>query len=255
MAHTDTHSTHAHSQSTHIAPPVVDREEWQRERDALLAREKAYTHEGDALAAARRRLPMTEVPPVVLTNDHGSVSLLDAFEGREQLVVYKHMWHAGLPFEGQCEGCTITHWSFKDADDAVYLNEQGISFAVFADGPWSELEPFRNFMGYTAPWYSTHGSEHPFWQTDGTITCLLRRDDRVYVTYETTGRGVETIMGSLRLLDLTPFGRKERWEASPEGWPQDRPARFWRRDGRPTPQWTRPGVGAVPVAAEHHHHH
>ncbi len=249
MAHTDSTET-----QTTAAPPIVEWDDWQRERDALLDREKAHTRAGDAIAAARRRLPMTEVPPVVLEGVEGSVSLLDVFDGRDQLVVYKHMWHAGQPFEGQCEGCTITHWSFKDADDAVYLNEQGISFAVFADGPWSELAPFREFMGYTAPWYSTHGSADRFWVTDGTITCLLRQGDRVFVTYETTGRGVESIMGSLQLLDLTAFGRKEHWEDSPAGWPQARAGQFWRRDGRPTAQWTRPGVGAVAAPAEHHHH-
>ena len=240
--------------STTPTPPIVERETWLQQRDALLAREKAHTREGDAIAAERRRLPMTEVPPVVLTGEHGAVSLLDAFDGRDQLVVYKHMWHPGQPFEGQCEGCMITHFSFKDADDAAYLNEQGISFAVFADGPWAELAPFREFMGYTTPWYSTHGSADPFWETDGTITILLRRDDRVYVTYETTGRGVEAIMGSLKLLDLTPFGRSEGWEDSPEGWPQLGTCWYWRRDGRPTAQWTRPGVAPVPEHAGHHHH-
>ncbi len=244
----------ANADSTTPAPPIVDRATWQQQRDALLAREKAYTREGDALAAERRRLPMTEVPPVVLTGEHGPVSLLDAFDGRGQLIVYKHMWHAGQPFEGQCEGCTLSHWSFKDAEDAAYLNEKDISFAVFADGPWEELAPFREFMGYTAPWYSTYGSDDPFWETDGTITCLLRRDDTVYVTFESTGRGVETIMGTLRLLDLTAYGRQERWEDSPEGWPSNPPGHFWRRDGRPTPQWLRPGVGAVPEHAGHHHH-
>jgi predicted dithiol-disulfide oxidoreductase (DUF899 family) len=234
-------------------PDIVDRETWQREHDAFLVREKAYTREGDALAAARRRLPMLEAPPVVLTDASGSVALLDAFEGREHLIVYKHMWHAGQPFEGQCEGCTLSQWAFKDAEDSVYLNEKDITYAVFCDGPWQEVAPFREFMGYTAPWYSTHGSPDPFWRTDGTITCLLRRDDRVYVTHEVTSRGVEAIIPTLRLLDLTAFGRQERWEDSPEGWPQDPSYQFWRRDGRPTAQWTRPAAGAVGEAAHHHH--
>src|SRR4051812_35582238 len=183
--------------STTPAPPIVDRETWLRERDALLVREKAHTREGDALAAERRRLPMTEVPPVVLTGAHGAVSLLDAFEGRDQLIVYKHMWHAGQPFEAQCEGCTISQWNFRHADVSAYRNEKGVTFAVFCDGPWQEVEPFVPFMGYTNPWYSTFGSADPFWRTDGTITCLLRRGDAVYVTYESTSRGVETMMPSL----------------------------------------------------------
>jgi predicted dithiol-disulfide oxidoreductase (DUF899 family) len=236
------------------APPIVDRETWLRERDALLVREKAHTREGDAIAAARRRLPMTAVSPVLLTGAGGSLSLLDAFEGREQLIVYKHMWHAGRPFEGQCEGCMLSLWNFRHADDSAYLNEKEITFAVFCDGPWQDVEPFVNFMGYTNRWYSTFGSADPFWRTDGTITCLVRRDDTVYLTYESTSRGVEVIMNTLNLLDLTAYGRKERWEDSPEGWPQEPSYQFWRREGRPTGQWTRPGLGAVGEPVEHHHH-
>lgn len=83
-------------------PPIVDHDTWRQERQTLLAREKAHTHEGDAIAAARRRLPMTEVPNVELVGEHGPVRLLDIFEGRDQLVVYKHMFHTGKPFEDQC---------------------------------------------------------------------------------------------------------------------------------------------------------
>src|SRR5688572_15026257 len=115
------------------APAVVDRDTWLRERAALLVREKVHTREGDAIAAARRRLPMTEVVPVPLIGVHGPTSLLDIFQGRDQLVVYKHMWHRGRPIEDQCEGCTLSIWDFQNP---VYLEERGISFAVFCEGPW-----------------------------------------------------------------------------------------------------------------------
>ncbi|HEY5273809.1 MAG TPA: DUF899 family protein [Acidimicrobiales bacterium] len=83
---------------TDAAPPVVDRETWLRARNELLVREKAHTREGDAIAAARRRLPMTEVTDVTLVGERGPTSLLDLFEGRNELVVYKHMFHIGEPF-------------------------------------------------------------------------------------------------------------------------------------------------------------
>ena len=224
-------------------PPIVDYETWQQERDALLAREKAHTREGDAIAAARRRLPMTEVPNVELVGEQGPTTLVDIFEGRDQLVVYKHMFHAGEPFDEQCEGCTIAQWNFQDA---TYLHEQGVSYAVIAEGPWEEVRRFRELMGYTLPWYSAHGADDPVLGGDyGSIACFLRTGDRVFVTYETTGRGVEAIMGSLQLLDMTAYGRQEVWEDSPAGWPQRPTGAFWRRDGRPTAQWTRPG--ATPV--------
>jgi predicted dithiol-disulfide oxidoreductase (DUF899 family) len=237
------------TETTTGAPPVVDRETWLRDREALLIREKAHTREGDAIAAARRRLPMTEVAPISLVGADGPTPLEDIFGGRDQLVVYKHMWHLGKPFEDQCEGCTATIWDFQNA---AYLEERGISFAVFGEGPYEEMAPFREFMGYTHPWYSTYGVEDPAYAGGGVIACFLRRGDRFFLTYETTGRGVEAIMASHKLLDVTAYGRQETWEDSPEGWPQEPTYTRWRKDGRPVPQWTRPGVR--PVGAPHEQH-
>ncbi len=232
-------------------PTIVDHQTWLQQRHDLLDREKAHTREGDAIAAARRRLPMTEVENVELVGDSGSVRLLDIFDGRDQLVVYKHMFHVGKPLEEQCEGCTITQWNFQEAS---YLNEEGVSYAVVCEGPWDEVEPFRDFMGYTQPWYSAFGVDVPPFDGEyGSIVSLLRDGDRVFLTYETTDRGVEAIMGTLKLLDMTVYGRQEIWEDSPAGWPQRPAGSFWRRDGRPTAQWTRPGVTAVD-GPEHHCH-
>jgi predicted dithiol-disulfide oxidoreductase (DUF899 family) len=233
------------------APAIVDRATWLDERAALLDREKAHTREGDAIAAARRRLPMTEVPDVELVGEHGRVPLLDVFQGRPQLIVYKHMWHDAQPFEGQCEGCTATIWDFHDAS---YLEARGVSFAVLSRGPWEELAPFRAFMGYTHPWFSVRHLDEPLLgpETEGAFVSLLRRGDRIYATNWITGRGAEIAMTSLRLLDMTAYGRQEAWEDSPAGWPQEATFTGWRRDGRPVPQWSRPGATAVEASAHHH---
>jgi predicted dithiol-disulfide oxidoreductase (DUF899 family) len=220
-------------------PPVVDRETWLRARNQLLAREKAHTREADAIAAARRRLPMTEVAPVSLVGENGPTRLPDIFAGRDQLVVYKHMWHLGKPVQDQCEGCTFNIWNFHNA---VYLEARGVTFAVFGEGPYREMAPLREFMGYTHPWFSTYGIDDPAIAGGGAIACFLRRGDRVFLTYETTDRGTESIIPSLVLLDMTVYGRQEKWEDSPDGWPQDPTFSFWRTNGRPTAQWTRPGV-------------
>jgi predicted dithiol-disulfide oxidoreductase (DUF899 family) len=225
-------------QATPAVPAIVDRETWRRERAALLVREKAHTREGDAIAAARRRLPMTEIANVTIVGAHGPVSLLDAFEGREQLIVFQHMWFAGKPFEDQCRGCTGTIWNFQDA---TYLEARGVTFAVLCEGLYEELAPYREFMGYTHPWYSVVGVDDPTFP-DEALVCLERRGDRIFLTYQTDGRGVEVMMPALKLLDLTTYGRQEDWEDSPQGWPQDRAQSWFRRDGRPIPQWTRPGV-------------
>ncbi|GAB3839061.1 thioredoxin domain-containing protein [Dactylosporangium cerinum] len=227
----------------------MDRETWLREREALLPREKAHTREGDAIAAARRRLPMTEIEPIALVGAGGPTPLAEIFQGRDQLVVYKHMWHEGLPFEAQCEGCTASIWDFHDA---AYLEARGVSFAVFGEGPFAEMAPFKEFMGYTHDWYSTYGVDDPAYAGGGILACYLRQGDRFFLTYESTGRGVEAIMASHKLLDLTVYGRQEVWEDSPEGWPQEPTYTRWRRDGRPVPQWTRPAV--TPVHAHNPQH-
>lgn len=129
---------------------------------------------------------MTEVADVELVGEHGPTHLLDVFEGRDQLVVYKHMFHTGTPFEDQCEGCTITQWNVQDA---TYLHEQGVSYAVIAEGPWDEVAPFREFMRYQLPWYAAHGLDDPvFGGDDGEIVCFLHIDDRIFLTYRTTDR-------------------------------------------------------------------
>jgi predicted dithiol-disulfide oxidoreductase (DUF899 family) len=89
--------------ATAAAPEVVDRDSWQARIDALRIIEKAHTREGDAIAAARRRLPMVEVDASTpLVGPNGRLTLLDAFEGRQQLIAYYHMWFPGEPAEEQC---------------------------------------------------------------------------------------------------------------------------------------------------------
>ncbi|WP_327181759.1 DUF899 family protein [Streptomyces sp. NBC_01334] len=115
-------------------PPVVDLATWQTARDELLVREKAYTRAGDALAADRRRLPMVELDGTVeVVGPDGPVPFLDLFQGRDELMVYKHMWHDDAPHQGQCEGCTTTARHLKDA---VYLNARGVSFAADGNPTW-----------------------------------------------------------------------------------------------------------------------
>jgi predicted dithiol-disulfide oxidoreductase (DUF899 family) len=238
---------------TNPLPPIVDMATWQAARDELLVREKAHTREGDAIAAARRRLPMVEVDGTVeVAGADGLVPFLDLFQGRDELVVYQHMWHDGAPYERQCEGCTTTAWHLQDA---VYLNARGVSLAILTTGPWHEVAPYLEFMGYSQPWYSVRDVAAPIGGEMGCLVCFLREGDRVFLTYSTTGRGNERVNGSMGLLDMTPYGRMEPWEDKPEGWPVRETCWYWRSaaDGaatwgptsRPVPQWTRPG--ATPV--------
>jgi predicted dithiol-disulfide oxidoreductase (DUF899 family) len=125
-------------------PATVDRATFQAELDRLRVREKAHTRESDAIAATRRRLPMVEVDPnLELIGPHGPLTLLEAFEGRRQLIAYYFMWHPGKPAAEQCEGCT---WVTTQVAELSYLHSRDITYAVFCQGPYDESIRYHDFM-------------------------------------------------------------------------------------------------------------
>jgi len=226
-------------------PEVTDRATWQAQLDDLLVREKAHTREGDAIAAARRRLPMVEVDSSIpVTGEHGQVPLLEVFEGRRQLIVYYHMWDTGKPAQDQCSGCTFCNGQVSEIS---YLHSRDVTFATISEGPYQESARYREFMGYAMPWYSVGPSEDALLagRGFGTLVCYLRDDDRVFETYWTTGRATEAMGSVYGLLDMTVYGRQETCEESPPGWPQfwRNTGEQWRVNGRPTVQWPRLAVG------------
>ncbi|HUZ32743.1 MAG TPA: DUF899 family protein [Xanthobacteraceae bacterium] len=229
------------------APAIVDRSTFQAELDALRVSEKAHTREGDAIAAARRRLPMVEVDAATpLIGERGKVTLLDAFEGRRLLIAYYFMWHAGQPAPEQCKGCSFYTSQVRELS---FLHARDVTYATFCQGPYEESARYRDFMGWEMPWYSAQpesldtllvgrrvGMMH--------IVCYLRRGSKVFETYWTTTRGVEAMDNSYRLLDLTIYGRQEVWEDSPAGWLQlPKGVHPYRTDGRPIVQWPRVNAG------------
>jgi predicted dithiol-disulfide oxidoreductase (DUF899 family) len=227
-------------------PEIVDRAAWQAEMGRLLAREKAHTREGDAIAAARRRLPMVEVDAQApLVGADGRVPLVDVFEGRRQLLVYFHMWHDGKAAADQCEGCTFFT---GHALELSYLHSRDVTYATFCEGRYDESARYRDFMGWEMPWYSVRDSVDALLGDRGVggYACYLRDEDRVFETYWSTNRGTEAGATSYHLLDLTVYGRQELWEDSPEGWPRlyDPGAGAQFRTGeRPTSQWSRIASG------------
>lgn len=238
----------ARSLDTSAQPAVVDRATWQAELDTLRVREKAHTREGDAIAAARRRLPMVEVDPsTMLIGPHGPVSLLEVFEGRRQLIVYFHMWHTGQPAEAQCEGCTF---STTHINELSYLHSRDVAYATFCEGPYEESIRYHDFMGWDVPWYSVPQDAVDSLVAGrhfGILVSYLRDGDQVFETYWTTGRGNEVMANSYGLLDLTAYGRQEFWEDAPAGWPKrwggTAGGNAFRTDGRPIAQWSRLAAG------------
>src|SRR5438046_2116987 len=111
---------------------------------------------GEASAAARRRLPMVEVDAsLTLTGPSGPVTLLDAFEGRRQLIAYYFMWWDGHPAAEQCEGCTFYT---AQVGELSYLHSRDITYAVLCQGPYDESIRYRDFMDWDMPWYSAQAS-------------------------------------------------------------------------------------------------
>jgi predicted dithiol-disulfide oxidoreductase (DUF899 family) len=201
-------------------PPVVDQDTWEAELAELRAREKAATHELDAVAAARRRLPMVEMPEYTLDGADGPVRLVDVFQDKRQLIVYHHMWFPGE--EWQCSGCTgftsqFTRPEFLEAYDA--------RFVIVTQGPIDEALAYKARVGNKMTWFS---SAHSSFGADMgapagggfQVNVFLRVGDTAYRTYNTQGRGVEQLAHTFPLIDLLPFGRQEEWQDSPEGWPQ-----------------------------------
>ena len=180
---------------------------------------------------------------LTLTGPDGPLTLLDAFEGRRQLIAYYYMWYPGRPAPEQCEGCT---WDTTQIAELSYLHSRDITYAVFCQGPYDESARYREFMGWDMPWYSAQPSLDTLLVGRQVglmhLVCYLRDGDRVFETYWTTRRGVEVLDYSFALMDLTVYGRQEPWEESPPGWPQEWED-FTRSNGRPIAQWSRIEAG------------
>jgi predicted dithiol-disulfide oxidoreductase (DUF899 family) len=130
-------------------PEIVDRETWRAAREELLVREKAHTRAGDALAAARRRLPMVEVDATLpVTGPDGLVPLLAVFEGRDQLIAYFHMWHEGASAADQCEGCTFFNGQVRELSA---LHSRGVTYATLCEGPYDLSNRYRDSWAGTCP--------------------------------------------------------------------------------------------------------
>lgn len=210
-------------------PPVVSAEEWEAARAALLIKEKEHTRALDALAAARRRLPMVALAAdkYRFTGPDGEqVGLAGLFDDKRQLIIYHFMLEPGQDW--MCGGCC----TFTDnlALGQWHLNARDTRLILMARAPHEEIEPVRRRFGWTVPWYSSYGSEFndDMGLASFGLSVLLRDGDEIFRTYFTTARGVDRLRMDFNLLDLTPYGRQEEWEDSPEGWPQD-PTMSWLR--------------------------
>lgn len=213
-------------------PKVVSPAEWRASFDALLTKEKALTAARDEMSAERRRMPMMPVDTDYrFVGPQGEVGLLDLFEGRRQLIIYRFFYAPdveGWP-EGACSGCSL----FADsATHPAHLNARDTTFAFVSAAHQERIEAYRLRMGWSVPWYTLIGDD--FSRDFGVeemfgLNVFIRDGEQVFRTYFVNGRGVEAVGHALTLLDLTPLGRQETWENSPAGRPQGEPYIWWRR--------------------------
>jgi predicted dithiol-disulfide oxidoreductase (DUF899 family) len=221
---------------------VVSPTQWQRARKAMTAREKKHMRAGDALAAARRRMPWMKIEKrYTFDGPNGRVSLLDLFEGRTQLIVYHFMFGPGVngwPEKG-CVGCSMVADQICHLD---HLHARDITFAMVSIAPYADIVRLRQRMGWNRwPWYTTA----PEFNRDLDVSdesgnsfgmnVFYREGSDIYRTHFVARRGVEAFGTSWSLLDVTPLGRKEHWQSAPAGTPQGEPYEWWCRHGDYSP--------------------
>jgi predicted dithiol-disulfide oxidoreductase (DUF899 family) len=200
-------------------PEVVSAAEWQQHRNELLVLEKEATRTLDVLAARRRRLPMVRFDnsKYVFETPTGPRTLLDLFDGHQQLAVYQFMDSGPDAF---CPGCT--HFT-NNVTDLATLAEGGVGWVTVSNMHIAQLETYAAKNQWSVPIASSHGTgfSDDCGAGNGFMLSLFMKDDAdAYRTYSTTARGVDRLLFVNNILDLVAYGRQEDWEDSPAGWPQ-----------------------------------
>ncbi|TFF37396.1 thioredoxin family protein [Pseudomonas sp. RIT623] len=205
---------------------VVSRSQWLAARRQLWLHEKAFTHQRDELAAARRALPWVQVEEDYrFHGPHGELGLAELFAGRSQLLVYHFMFAEG--WDEGCPGCSFLADHFDGAN--LHLAHHDVTLAAVSRAPYAEFQAFRQRMGWHFPWYSSHGSRfnHDFGvsvasdeynyepytgdetELPGLSAFYKAIDGSLYHTYSTYARGLDILVNAYNFLDLAPLGRNE----------------------------------------------
>jgi predicted dithiol-disulfide oxidoreductase (DUF899 family) len=211
-------------------PPIVSRQEWDASLQHLLVKEKELTRARDALAALRRRMPWLAVEKeYAFDGPAGKANLLDLFEGRRQLIVYRAFFDPdvhGWP-EHACVGCSMVA---DHVGNLAHLNARDTTLVFVSRAPQLDIDRVKARMGWKMPWYTlTDGFDSDFGVDEWHGTNAFARDgDTVFRTYFINNRGDESLGSTWSYLDMTALGRQEHWEDSPEGYPQTAPYAWWR---------------------------
>ena len=215
-------------------PPIVSAQEWDAARQEMLVKEKEHTRARDALAALRRRMPWTPVEKQYeFEGPEGTVSLLDLFHGRRQLIVYRAFLDPGVhgwPEHG-CVGCSLMA---DHIGNLAHLNARDTTLVYASRGSQVDLARIKARMGWEHPWYTIVPGRQGVFDVDFGVdqwhgtNAFIRDGDRIFRTYFIDSRGDEVFDNTFHFLDMTALGRQETWEDSPEGYPQTKPYEWWR---------------------------
>jgi predicted dithiol-disulfide oxidoreductase (DUF899 family) len=211
-------------------PPIVSAGEWKAASQRMHDKEKAHSRARDALAAERRRMPWLAMEKEYrFVGPEGELSLLDLFEGRRQLIVYRAFFEPGVSRwpERACIGCSMVA---DQVAHPAHLNARDTSLAFVSRAPQADIERLKAHMGWEhIPWYTLTDDFDADLEMDEwhATNAFIRDGDRVFRTYVTSGRGDEQMGNTWNYLDLTALGRQETWEDSPQGYPQTPPYGWW----------------------------
>jgi predicted dithiol-disulfide oxidoreductase (DUF899 family) len=226
-------------------PAVVSPQAWEAARQQLLVKEKAQMRAHDALAAERRRMPWMAVDKAyAFEGPNGKVSLLDLFEGRRQLIVYRAFFEPGVfgwPDHG-CRGCSL---GADQVSHLAHLNARDTTLAYVSRAPQADITRLKARMDWRMPWYAITDSFDADFGVDEWHghNVFIRDGARIFRTYLINSRGDEAMGTVWSYLDATPLGRQEAWEDSPEGYPQTPTYKWWNwhdnyaAEAAPDPKW------------------
>ena len=238
---------HAAGQPAMRTPPVVSPDAWETARQQMLVKEKVHTRARDALAAERRRMPWMAVAKTYqFDGPNGKATLLDLFAGRRQLIVYRAFYEPGVfgwP-EHACRGCSMVA---DQVSHLAHLNARDTTLAFVSRAPLADITRLKARMGWEMiPWYSITDSFDADFGVDEWHghNVFIRDGGRIFRTYFINNRGDEAMGTVWSYLDITPLGRQEVWEDSPEGYPQTPTYKWWNwhdnyAEAAPNPTWVK----------------
>jgi predicted dithiol-disulfide oxidoreductase (DUF899 family) len=211
-------------------PAIVSPQEWLAAREKLLVKEKAVMRSHDALAAERRRMPWMAVEEnYQFDGPEGRVSLIDLFEGRKQLIVYRAFFEPGVTGwpEHACVGCSM---GADQVCNLTHLNARDTTLVYASRAPQADIARLKTRMGWEMPWYTITDSFDKDFGVDEWHghNSFIRDADQVFRTYFINSRGDEAVGTVWNYLDMTALGRQETWEDSLAGYPQTPPYKWWR---------------------------